>query len=134
LGKNPSDYWEIVLRDWENEVWNVPNVKSNHVEKTEHPCQYPVELVERCVLALTDVGDWVLDPFGGVGSTLLASLMCDRNAVAIEKEEKYIDIGRERIRKFELGELITRPVNKPIYDHTRSPLSRVPEELVLAAK
>jgi hypothetical protein len=41
-GKNPSDIWEIVLRDWENEIWNIPNVKANHVEKTEHPCQYPI--------------------------------------------------------------------------------------------
>lgn len=49
-GKNPSDIWEIVLNDWENEIWNIPNVKANHVEKTEHPCQYPIELVERCVL------------------------------------------------------------------------------------
>lgn len=50
LGKNPSDIWEIVVNDWENELWNIPNVKSNHPEKTEHPCQYPIELVERCVL------------------------------------------------------------------------------------
>ena len=41
-GKNPSDIWEIVIQDWENELWNIPNVKSNHPEKTEHPCQYPV--------------------------------------------------------------------------------------------
>ena len=38
LGKNPGD------------VWTIPNVKSNHVEKTDHPCQFPVELVERLVL------------------------------------------------------------------------------------
>jgi DNA modification methylase len=52
LGKNPGD------------VWIFPNVKANHVEKTTHPAQYPVELVERFVLALTEEGDWVLDPFG----------------------------------------------------------------------
>src|SRR5690606_32891781 len=50
-GKNPSDIWEIIIQDWENELWNIPNVKSNHPEKTEHPCQYPIELVERCILA-----------------------------------------------------------------------------------
>ena len=48
LGKNPADVWEI------------PNVKANHVEKTEHPCQFPVGLVERLVLALTNKGDAVL--------------------------------------------------------------------------
>src|SRR5262249_49329720 len=57
LGKNPSDVWSIVERDWDRLVWDVPNVKANHPEKTEHPCQFPVELVERCVLAFTDEGD-----------------------------------------------------------------------------
>ena len=67
-GKNPSDIWEIVVKDWENELWNIPNVKSNHPEKTGHPCQYPIELVERCVLALTNKNSWILDPFSGAGS------------------------------------------------------------------
>ena len=39
-GKNPADVWEILLKDWDSELWNIPNVKSNHPEKTEHPCQY----------------------------------------------------------------------------------------------
>ena len=39
LGKNPSDYW-IVKQDWEREVWDIPNVKANHTEKTIHPCQF----------------------------------------------------------------------------------------------
>ena len=67
MGKNPSDIWEIVLQDWENELWDIPNVKSNHPEKADHPCQYPVELVERCVLALSNKESWVLDPYSGVG-------------------------------------------------------------------
>ncbi len=127
-GKNPSDFWEIVLNDWENEIWNVPNVKANHVEKTEHPCQYPIELVERCVLALTKEEDWVLDPFAGVGSSILASLKRDRNVVGIEKFKKYRDIGVERIRQFQSGNLRFRPLDKPIYDHTKSKLSQVPTE------
>lgn len=126
-GKNPSDFWEIVLNDWENEIWNIPNVKANHVEKTEHPCQYPIELVERCVLALTDKKDWVLDPFAGVGSTVLASLKNDRNVVGIEKIKKYKDIGIKRVKELENGLLKFRPLNKRIYDHTQSKLSLVPE-------
>jgi DNA modification methylase len=47
-GKNPSDIWKIVINDWDNGLWNIPNVKANHPEKTEHPAQFPVELVERC--------------------------------------------------------------------------------------
>jgi len=125
-GKNPSDIWEIVLNDWEKEIWNIPNVKSNHVEKTEHPCQYPVELVERCVLALTHENDWVLDPFAGVGTTILASLKNNRNAIGIEKFKKYKDIGVSRITDFEKGILKFRPLEKPIYDHTKSKLSQMP--------
>ena len=63
LGKNPSDIWDVVTQDWEEGVWDIPNVKANHPEKTEHPCQFPVELVQRCVLALTQPGGVVLDPY-----------------------------------------------------------------------
>lgn len=126
-GKNPSDIWKIVLNDWEEEIWNIPNVKANHVEKTEHPCQYPVELVERCVLALTDEQDWILDPFAGVGSTLLAALNNNRNAVGIEMYKRYADIGEERIKKLKSGKIKIRPINKPIYDHTQSKLSINPQ-------
>ena len=130
-GKNPSDIWEIVLNDWENEIWNIPNVKANHVEKTDHPCQYPIELVERCVLALTNEKDWVLDPFAGVGSTVLASLKNNRNVVGIEKMKKYKDIGVQRVKDFKDGILQFRPIDKPIYDHTQSKLSIRPIELSL---
>ncbi len=44
-------------------MWVIPNVKCNHVEKTTHPCQFPVELIERFVLSMTKKGDWVFDPF-----------------------------------------------------------------------
>lgn len=89
LGKNPSDIWKIVVEDWENELWDIPNVKSNHPEKTEHPCQFPIELVERCVLALTNEDSWVLDPFAGVGSTIIAAIKNNRNCIGIEKESRY---------------------------------------------
>jgi len=125
-GKNPSDIWEIVLNDWENEIWDIPNVKANHVEKTDHPCQYPIELVERCLLALTNEKDWVLDPYAGVGSTVLASLKNNRNVFAIEREKKYKDIGVKRVKDFENGILKFRPLEKPIYDHTQSNLSKMP--------
>jgi adenine-specific DNA-methyltransferase len=127
-GKNPSDIWEIVIRDWEKEIWSIPNVKANHKEKTEHPCQYPIELVERCLLALTNENSWILDPFAGVGSTLLAAFKNNRNAVGIELFQKYIDIGLERIRLLEGGELEYRPLTKPIYNSKKSKLSKVPKE------
>ncbi|OIN58631.1 DNA-methyltransferase [Arsenicibacter rosenii] len=115
LGKNPSDVWEVVLQDWETAIWDIPNVKANHLEKTEHPCQFPVELVERCILALTNKNSWVLDPYSGVGSTLIASLKNDRNSIGIDKELKYCDIAKDRIEKLKRGELKTRPIDRPIY-------------------
>ena len=123
LGKNPSDIWEIVVKDWDNELWNIPNVKSNHPEKTDHPCQYPVELVERCVLALTNEDSWVLDPFAGVGSSLIAAIKNNRNAIGIDKENKYCNLAKERIQQLKEGKLKLRPINKPI--HIPSPNDKV---------
>lgn len=127
-GKNPSDFWEIIMNDWENEVWEIPNVKANHKEKTIHPCQFPIELVERCILALTNEQDWILDPFAGVGSTIIAAIKNNRNVVGIELMEQYIGIGRERIKQFKEGILPIRSITQPVYDHSKSKLSLFPEE------
>lgn len=104
LGKNPGDVWEI------------PNVKHNHVEKTIHPCQFPVELIERLVLAMTNSGDWVVDPFMGVGTTAIAALIHGRKAVGAELVEAYVREATQRIRKAEKGTLTIRPMTRPVYD------------------
>jgi len=128
-GKNPSDIWEIVVADWEEGLWNIPNVKSNHPEKTIHPCQFPIELVERCVLALTDENSWVLDPYAGVGSTLIASIKNNRNAVGIEKEKEYCKISQQRIQDYRDGELKFRPINKPIHQPSlKDKVAQIPIE------
>lgn len=129
LGKNPSDIWEILVQDWEELVWDIPNVKSNHPEKTIHPCQFPIELVERCVLALTHEGDWVFDPYMGVGSALIAALMHDRRAMGCERETTYVEIARQRIRDYYNGTLRYRPIGKPVYQPTgKEKVSQIPEE------
>jgi len=129
LGKNPSDIWEIIANDWETAMWNIPNVKSNHPEKTEHPCQFPIELAERCVLALTDEKSWVLDPFAGVGSTVIAAIKNNRNAMGIEKENEYCIISNQRIKDLSEGKLKIRPINKPIHKPTgKDRVSQVPKE------
>ncbi len=117
LGKNPSDVWEI------------PNVKANHVEKTIHPCQFPVELIERLVLSMTDEGDWVLDPFIGVGTTAIAALMHNRRAIGAEIIPEYVEVAKERIRLAEEGKLRIRPMNRPIYDPD-VPRASVPPQIV----
>ena len=115
LGKNPSDVWEIVVEDWENEVWDIPNVKCNHPEKTIHPSQFPIELVERLVLALTNERDFVFDPFAGVGSSLVAGLLHNRRVIGIDKEKVYTDLAYQRIIKALKGTLKKRPLGRPIW-------------------
>ena len=132
LGKNPSDIWEIVANDWETAMWDIPNVKSNHTEKTAHPCQFPIELVERCVLALTNEKSWVLDPYAGVGSTIIASIKNNRNAIGIEKEKEYCEIAKKRIEDLKEGNLKIRPINKPIHKPSgNDKVSKIPQEWLL---
>jgi adenine-specific DNA-methyltransferase len=104
LGKNPGD------------VWTIPNVKSNHVEKTGHPCQFPVELIERLVLALTHEGDWVLDPFLGTGTSVIAALRHQRRGIGAELVRKYIEISKSRITLAAHDELPVRPMDRPVFD------------------
>ncbi|GHU28865.1 methyltransferase [Betaproteobacteria bacterium] len=104
LGKNPGD------------VWVIPNVKNNHVEKTIHPCQFPIELVERLVLSMTRKGDWVLDPFAGVGSALVAGLKHERYAAGSELSSEYCAITKNRIDQSMRGFLKSRPMHRPVYD------------------
>lgn len=129
LGKNPSDIWQVILSDWEAAMWDIPNVKSNHPEKTIHPCQFPIELVERCVLALTNEKSWVLDPFAGVGSTLIAAVKNNRHAFGVEKEFEYCKITAKRIEDFKNGKLKIRPIGKPIHTPSENDkIAKIPKE------
>ena len=103
-GKNPSDVWEF------------PNVKHNHPEKTIHPCQFPVELVERLVLSMTNPGDKVFDPYMGVGSSVIAAIKQGRTGFGCDNVPEYVEIARWRIRQWQQGTLSVRPMGKPIYD------------------
>ena len=114
-GKNPSDVWKIVTKDWKKEIWNIPNVKAKHREKTIHPCQYPVELIERCILALTKKNDWILDPYAGVASSLIAALKNGRNSIGIEKYKKYLNVGEKRISALKKGKIKLRELGKPVH-------------------
>lgn len=111
LGKNPSD------------VWAIPNVKHNHIEKTSHPCQFPVELIERLVLSMSPSGGLVVDPFIGVGTTAVAAIMHQRRAAGAEIVPEYLEIAKKRITQAKQGTLRTRPMNKPIYQP--SPTSKI---------
>jgi len=104
LGKNPSD------------VWIFPNVKNNHVEKTIHPCQFPVELVERLVVSLSEEKGAVFDPYMGVGTTPVAAELHGRVGYGCDVVKEYVEIAKERLRALDAGTLKTRPMEKPVYD------------------
>lgn len=104
-GKNPSD------------VWDIPNVKNNHVEKTIHPCQFPVALVERLVKAFSNEKDIIFDPFMGVGSTAVAALLNNRKVAGSEIKKEYYDISLGRAKLAFEGKLTVRD-DTPVYEPT----------------
>ena len=114
LGKNPGD------------LWIIPNVKHNHVEKTDHPCQFPVELVERLVLSMSRPGDIVLDPYLGVGSTAIAALKHHRRIYGAEISKRYFNIAMSRIDDLQVGRLKHRRMGTPVYVAPASSSNLVP--------
>lgn len=110
LGKNPGD------------VWDIPNVKANHVEKLDHPCQFPVALARRLVAALTNAGDVVLDPYAGVASSGVAALLEGRRFIGSELDKNYAVLAVERLQQAHAGAVRVRE-DKPV--HIPNPESKV---------
>ena len=88
LGKNPTDYWYFD---------RVVGGCGASAEKTAHPCQFPVEMVERIVRACSRPGDVVLDPFGGSGSAALAAVRTGRDFIYMEIDPGYHRLAIERL-------------------------------------
>lgn len=108
LGKNPGD------------VWDIPNVKAHHVEKTEHECQFPIALAQRLIRSLSPRNGVVFDPYAGVGTTACAAVLEERYSISSELEPKYVAIALERIRLAFRNELQYRPLEKPIQQPIRN--------------
>ncbi|MGH9405241.1 MAG: DNA-methyltransferase [Terriglobia bacterium] len=118
LGKNPGD------------LWIIPNVKHNHIEKTFHPCQFPIELVERLILALTKPGDLVIDPYMGVGSTACAAILHRRRVAGAEVVLDYLNSARARVKLAWSGTLPHRPIARPVYRPSSADrIAQIPLEL-----
>jgi DNA modification methylase len=83
--KNPSD------------VWKIPLVSGNSVERTKHPAQYPEKLIERIIKASTTENDIVLDPFMGSGTTAFVAKKLKRKYVGYEINQEYIDMAEKRL-------------------------------------
>lgn len=105
LGKNPADVWQFA------KVTSGKDRSSK--ERTPHPAQFPVAVVERIVKACSEPGDVILDPFLGSGSSVEAALRNDRLAVGFEINADYVDLAASRIRRFlrtRKQELAQRPL------------------------
>lgn len=94
--KNPSD------------VWRIPMVSGNFIERTGHPAQYPEKLIERIVLAATNPGDVVLDPFIGSGTSAVVAMENNRHYVGYEIEPEYVRIANERIEKRKVNNVLSK--------------------------
>lgn len=112
-GKNPSD------------VWDIPNVKANHVEKTAHPCQFPIALVQRLVLSMSHENDLVLDPFMGAGTTPATALLNKRRAAGAELMPTYYELALARVKQALVGDLPVR-ADKPVYKPKKSNITTNP--------
>ena len=78
---------------------------------------------------MTEEGDWVLDPFVGTGTSILAAVKNDRRGMGAELFDPYVKLARERVDQLLAGTLRTRPMNRPVYDPKASgnSLTAVPE-------
>jgi adenine-specific DNA-methyltransferase len=92
LGKNPSD------------VWQFPKVTSgkdrSSKERTAHPAQFPIAVIDRIIRACSNPGDLVFDPFLGSGSLVEAALRTGRVAIGFEVNPAYVRIAAHRIDSY----------------------------------
>ena len=78
------------------DVWESSLTKPSEKKCGKHPTQKPIEILEKIILASTDEGDLILDPFNGSGTTGIAASRLDRKYIGIEKEKEYLDLTIRR--------------------------------------
>lgn len=95
---NKSKGSELTLGEWKEwtlPIWTIPI----DYRAFGHHAPFPVEIPRRCIKLHSFVGDTVLDPFMGSGTTIIAALNTERNAIGIEKDKDYFEVAQERIAK-----------------------------------
>jgi len=80
-------------KEWFKAIWTIPGASTK-----DHPAPYPVELAERLVRMFSFVGDTVLDPFVGSGSTPIASALAARNSIGVDINQSYLDLAAARFK------------------------------------
>ena len=79
------------------DVWETSLTKPSEKKYGKHPTQKPIELLEKIILASTDEGDLILDPFNGSGTTGIVANILNRKYIGIEKEKEYLDLTIRRL-------------------------------------
>ena len=106
-GKNPTD------------VWAFPKVTSGQnrasKERTPHPAQFPIAVIERIIRAASNAGEWVLDPFSGSGTTAAVALSLHRPVISIEIQEDYCELASRRLDKL-LTQQQLEGIRQPLFD------------------
>jgi site-specific DNA-methyltransferase (adenine-specific) len=95
-GSRKSDISKKEFMEWTNGLWTFNGERKKRIG---HPAPFPVELPLRCMKLFSFVGDTVLDPFSGSGSTLVAALQSDRHSIGIEIDHRYCEIAAGRIEE-----------------------------------
>lgn len=89
--------WIHFTRSWFNLK---PKPRNKNNSEDLHPAKYPEELMEKFIKFFTKKGDWVMDPFSGTASTLVAAETCERNAIGFELSDKWAEIGAKRTKQY----------------------------------
>jgi len=95
-GSRRSDITREEFMAWTNGLWTFNGERKSRIG---HPAPFPVELPLRCMKLFSFVGDTVLDPFMGSGSTLVAASLCSRKGIGIEIDPRYCILASERIKR-----------------------------------
>lgn len=99
-GRNPTDVWSI--DDTTSDFWyfnRVNNMTKNKLGLIEHPCIYPLPMIERIIKMASNINDTVLDPFLGSGTTLVAAVNLNRKGIGFELDKKFDQIIQKRIKQ-----------------------------------
>jgi site-specific DNA-methyltransferase (adenine-specific) len=93
-GSKVSDITKSEFMDWTNGVWTFNGESKRRIG---HPAPFPIELPRRCIKMFSFVGDTVLDPFSGSGTTVITAVLNKRKGVGIEIDEKYCELSKKRL-------------------------------------
>lgn len=117
-GREQSDITRDEFMAWTNGVWNFPGETKR--KSIGHPSPFPIELPRRCIKLFSFVGDTVLDPFLGSGSTLLACLRTRRKGIGVDIDPKYCALAKARVTK------AMADASNPLFDQAGVPVKEAP--------